>query len=142
MSFITVDELSTHIYGELVDAISRDNDDIPQRAIDGAVYEVKGYLGDFDTQAIFTDEGNNRHPLILIYVKDIAVWHFIVLANPNIEIKLREKRYDNAIAWLKGVQARKITPDLPLKLTDENSNPKGVSRIIQGSNPPRRNHIR
>lgn len=141
MAFITVEELSTHLYGELVAAISREDEDIPQRAIDGAVYEVKGYLGDFDTDSIFSETGNDRHPLILIYTKDIAVWHFIVLANPNIEINLREKRYDNAIAWLKGVQARKITPDLPLKPTEGVSGQTGVGRVIQGSNPPRRNHF-
>lgn len=139
--FLTVDELKTHIYGELVDAISREDDDIPKRAIDGAIYEVKGYLGDFDTTTIFGETDDDRHPLILIYTKDIAVWHFIVLANPNIEIALREKRYDNAIAWLKGVQGRKITPDLPLKPTDNLTGQNGVSRIIHGSNPKRSNHF-
>lgn len=136
--FLTVEELSTHIYGELVDAISRDDDDIPQRAIDGAIFEVKGYLGDFDRDAIFTATDDDRHPLILIYTKDIAVWHFIVLANPNIEMSLREKRYDNAIAWLKGVQSRKITPDLPLKPTEGDANSTGIARVIHGSNPPRK----
>lgn len=139
--FLTVVELSTHIYGELVDAISREDDDIPQRAINGALHEVKGYLGDFDTTTIFGETGDNRNPLLLIYIKDIAVWHFIVLANPNIEIALREKRYDNAIAWLKGVQSRKITPELPLKPTDNPTGENGVSRIIHGSNPKRSNHF-
>lgn len=139
--FLTVDELKTHLYGELVNAISRDDDDIPKRAIDGAISEVKGYLGDFDTTTIFNQTGDNRHPLILIYTKDIAVWHFIVLANPNIEISLREKRYDTAIAWLKGVQNRKITPDLPLKPTDNTDGTNGVSRIIYGSNPKRSSHF-
>lgn len=141
MAFITVQELGTHLYEELVDAISRENDDIPKRAIDGAIAEVKGYLGDFNTQQIFNATGSGRHPLILIYTKDIAVWHFIVLANPNIEISFRETRYNNAIKWLTGVQARKITPDLPMKPTDPGSNPQGISRVIQGSNKPRRNHF-
>lgn len=141
MAFITVEELSTHLYGELVDAISRNDDDIPQRAIDGAIVEVKGYLGDFDKDTIFNATGNSRHALILIFAKDIAVWHFIVLANPNIEISLREKRYNAAIRWLEKVQRRDITPDLPLKPT-EGTDQTGIKRIIQGSNPPRRNHIR
>lgn len=141
MAFISVDELSTHLYGELVDAISRNDDDIPQRAIDGAIAEVKGYLGDFDKDTIFGATGINRHPLLLIYVKDIAVWHFIVLANPNIEISLREKRYDAAIRWLTKVQKRDITPDLPLKPTDGDTGQIGIKRIIQGSNPPRRSHF-
>lgn len=139
--FLEVSELSTHIYNELVDAISRSVDDVPERAIDGAICEVKGYLGDFDTDNIFAKTGNDRHPLILLYCKDIAVWHFIVLANPNIEIALREKRYDSAIAWLKGVQSRKITPDLPLKTADGSGGEVGINRTSFGSNTKRRTHF-
>ena len=51
----------------------------------------------YDTEAIFAATGNNRNPILLLYIKDIAVWHFINLANPNVEMQLRQDRYEKAV---------------------------------------------
>ena len=137
--FLTIEEIKTHLYGEQVFAISGDDDTILTAAIDGAVSEAKGYLHAFDTVAIFTAGGDSRNALLLIFVKDIAVWHYINLANPGVELALKEKRYNAAIAWLKGVQKGDIVPDLP-KPTD-GSNSVIDSTFLIGSNPKRSQHI-
>jgi phage gp36-like protein len=138
--FLTKEDLSMALYEEVIDAISRDDDGNVQAAIDGAIEEVASYLNDYDDIVIFSKSGDDRHPLVLIYAKDIAVWHFIAIANPAVEMDVREKRYNAAIAWLKRVQKRDIKPRyLPLKPT-EGANPTGVKRIIMGSNPKRQNH--
>lgn len=143
MAFLTPAELNTHLYGELVNEITRNDDQIAQMAIDAGTAEVKGYLSDYDVEAIFSKTGDERNPLILTFIKDVAAWHLVCLANPNIDLELREKRYDNAIKWLKGVQKGAIVPDLPLPETpvDDQGNP-----IIQegkfrwGSNRKREEH--
>lgn len=113
MPFLTVDELSTHIKDEIMDVISTSDDNKPQAAIDAAIAEVKGYLSNYDSAATFAAAGANRNPILLLYTKDIAVWHYIQLANPNIDITLRERRYELATKWLDKVQSGRATPDLP-----------------------------
>lgn len=134
--FLTPEELKTHLYGENVDEITRDDDTITESAVDGAISEAKGYLGDYNTDTIFGATGLNRNALLLIFVKDIAVWHLINLSNPGIDFELRQKRYDAAIAWLKGVQKGIVTPDLPKNAISE-TNPGTIS---YGSNPKRTQH--
>lgn len=137
MSFISSEEIITHLYDEQVDAISGEDETLLLAAIDGAEAEAKGYLPDFDLEAIFAETGTDRHALLVIFVKDIAVWHFINLASPGVDLSLREKRYNAAIAWLKGVKAGDIVPDLPkVTPTDEVS-----GAVTYGSNPQRDNHI-
>lgn len=134
--FLTLEELKTHVYGENIDAITREDDTIVTAAVDGAISEAKGYLSDYDSDNIFGATGSSRNALLLIFVKDIAVWHLINLSNPGIDFDLRQKRYDAAIAWLKGVQKGNISPDLP-KQAISAENPGMIS---YGSNPKRIQH--
>ncbi len=139
MAFITKEELSTHLYEENINIISRENETILQAAIDGAIVEAQGYLAAYDIEAIFSAEGGDRNALLLIFLKDIAVWHFVVLSNAGTELELREKRYDRAIAWLKDVQRGNITPNLPIIIEEDGD--KATATIIAGSNPKRNQHF-
>lgn len=113
MAFLTVQELKTHLYDGVVLEIDRTDSGIAQSAIDAAIAEATGYLTAYDSAAIFAAVGNDRNPIILLYVKDIAVWHFIQLANPNVEMNLRLTRYEKAIDFLGRVQSGKVNPSLP-----------------------------
>ena len=137
--FLTVDELYPHLHDETVAVISRDTEAIPVAAIDAAIAEAKSYLHDFDTAAIFSAEGEARNALLLLFVKDIAVWHFVNLGNACIDMELREKRYDSAIAWLRLVQKGDLSPDLPPR-TAEPGNESPIGKIHFGSNPKRGQH--
>lgn len=137
MAFITKDELKTHLYGEQVETIDRGDDTLAVSAISGAVKQAKSYLKQYDTDAIFSATGDNRDELLLIFIKDIAVWHFINLGNPATDLELREKRYNAAIAWLKDVQSGNVSADLPERgITAETP-----GDIIYGSNPKRTQHF-
>ena len=138
--YITPDELFTHLYPEQVDAISECDDLHLIAAITGAISQAKGYLHKYDTKSIFSASGNKRDPFLLIIIKDIAVWHFINIANPNIDFSIREKRYDDAISWLKGVQRGDILPDLPTPVNPDGSDTNTTGFRI-GSNPKRGNYI-
>lgn len=138
MSYLTTTELNTHIYGELSSTISRGDDTILQTAIDSATEEARGYLSAYDTNAIFIATGAARNPVLLLYIKDIAVWHFVALCNAGIELSLREDRYNKAIAWLQGVQSGNINPTLPLPAPpSDGSDPNNF--IKWGSANPARN---
>lgn len=114
MAFITPDELRTHLYRESVCAISRDDTTLLTAAIDAAEQEAYGYLGAYDRERIFSAEGTERNALLLVLVKDIAVWHFINLCNAGTELQLRQDRYERAVAWLRQVQKGEVKPFLPI----------------------------
>jgi phage gp36-like protein len=135
--YIAAEELNTHLNDESIEAISGDDETIITAAIDGAIAEVKGYLHNYDRTAIFQATGDDRNALLVIFAKDIAVWHYIALANAGIEYAKREKRYNAAVAWLKGVQAGEIVPDLPKPAPVEGQ----AGGYSWGSNPQRDNHI-
>jgi phage gp36-like protein len=138
MAFLTITELKTHLYNENVDVISRSDDTIVQAAIDAAIAEAKGYLAAFDVTTVFAATGSSRNALLLVFVKDIATWHFIVLCNAGVEMELRQDRYERAVAWLKAVQKGDIAPDLPAAI-EADGETRGV--IIFGSNTKREQHF-
>jgi phage gp36-like protein len=139
MAYLTQAELKTHIYGENVTAITRSDATIVTAAIDAAIAEAKGYLNAYDIATIFAATGTARNALLLVFVKDIAAWHLVVLSNAGVELQLRQDRYERAIAWLKAVQKGEIVPDLPEAVDDD-----GLSTgepILYGSNTKRTQHF-
>jgi phage gp36-like protein len=135
MSYVTVEEIKTHLYEEQIDVITNGDDTILQSAIDAAQSEAKGYLRAFDISAEFEKSGSNRNSLLIIFLKDIAVWHFINICNINTDLSLRLERYKRAIDWLKAVQKGDVAPDLEPLPEDRKT---GV--ILFNSNPKRDNH--
>lgn len=136
--YLAAAEIKTHLYGEKVDTISREDDDILKTAVSAAIAEAKSYLSAFDTEKIFDETGADRNPILLLFVKDIAVWHFIQLANPNVDLNLRLERYEKAIAWLDKIMRGQLVPDLPTKTED--GQPEN-NFIRFGGNRPRRNYF-
>ena len=130
-------ELTTHLRNEQLSAIARDDETIITAAIDGAIAEAKGYLAAFDTEQIFSTSGPQRHQLLLIFIKDIAVYHFINLCNVGTQYEIRKLRYERAVDWLKDVQKGMARPDLPAK-----EDPQGnLTPVKYGSNPKRTQHF-
>lgn len=138
--FITTDELKTHLYKENIRLIQGDDDTILLSAIEGAEEEMSGYLARYDRKAIFSATGDDRHALLLIFTKDIAVWHFITLCNAGADLDFRRFRYERAIAWLRQVQKGEVSPDLPILDEDGDGNVDSPE-YLYGSNPKRNNHF-
>lgn len=113
MAYLEPADIKTHLYGAVVDEISREDETILQDAITAGIGEAEGYLNAYDILTIFSATGAARHPTLLLYTKDIAVWHYIQLANPAVEMELRKYRYEQAIEWLGKVQSGKTNPSLP-----------------------------
>lgn len=138
--FITSDELKTHLYTENISAIQGDDETILTAAIDGACQQAKSYLQAFDTDAVFGAAGAARNALLLIFIKDMAVWHFIKLCNAGTSISFRRDNYTDAIDWLKNVQKGNTIPDFPLRI-DISGKTEINTPIKIGSNPKRGQHI-
>lgn len=137
--FIEIDDLKTHLREEHATLISRADETILTAAISGAIAEAKGYLSAYDTEAIFSATGDARESLLLIFCKDIAVYHLINLCAAGNYYERREKRYEQAVAWLKGVQKGDVVPNLPKRKAEDGSNVGGPFYL--SSNPKRTTHF-
>lgn len=99
-----------------------------------AMEEIAGYLRPkYDTDAIFSAQGDSRNRLVVMYTCDIAIYHMNSSAPQKMGMDIRKERYDRAIKWLEGVQVGKIIPDLPLAI-DENGH-IADGPMIFGSQP-------
>lgn len=107
---LTTLDFNTHMYSELIDAISREDEDVLNDAMASAEGEAMGYLSRFDIDTLFSAEDDARDQTLLMRLKDMAIWHFITLANPNTDMEFRKTRYEEALSWLKGIQSGKIVP--------------------------------
>jgi hypothetical protein len=113
---ITKENLTTHIYEEIIDEISRATDDIVNKAISAGIGEAKSYLSKYNLTILFgssdpdittTFEDDN----LIAKTVDIICWQFIRLSNPNIELALFRTAYEDALKWLRDVQSGRAEPD-------------------------------
>lgn len=140
-NFLTPGELKSHIYEEVANEITRNDDSIIDTAIDTAIDECKGYLSKYDLVATFdTVLPAARNKKLFSVCKDIAAWQLINLCNVNINYEKFSSLYELAILWLAGVQKGQIVPALPLPATNPVS-PQDGKPIKWSSNPKKNNHI-
>lgn len=140
MAYLNKDDLTTHIYPEIIEEIIRGNDTLADRAINAAVSEAKSYLGRFDWGLLFPDDGGGDEFLKNL-VKDIACWHLVKLANPNINLELFRTVYEDAIKFLEKVMIGKPAPEQwPLRQDDPDTPFDESGHIGWSSNRKRNNH--
>lgn len=130
-NFICIDDYDATIHREILDSLLRKESTMYDPQIvevceDRAVTEMRSYMNKtYDCDAIFSARGEDRHALILMFAIDISVYHIFCQHNPYKMSKIRQDRYDRAIAWLKGVMTGDITIDgaqlLPEDELEENS---------------------
>lgn len=137
--YLLPQEITTHLGAHQIEAISDGDETMLLAAIDAAVQEAKSYLKAYDITAEMQAQGSERNALLLIFIKDIAVWHFVNICNVNTRMELRQDRYERAVAWLKAVQRGEVLPDLPAII-----DPNGVDNKLPykvTSNNKRNNHV-
>jgi hypothetical protein len=119
---VTIEELGkTSLYPEIINKITRNNQESAELQILAGESLVRSYMSRYDLDAIF---GTSEHEptftgsdvnLIKKVVKIIASYYLVRLANPNVNIELYRADYEDAIDWLKDLQAGSVNPDLPYK---------------------------
>lgn len=136
MPLITIAQMKTHIYTGVQNIVSQGDSTIIQNAIDAAIAEAKGYCSRYNLDLLF-DNPVTPDAILVMHVKNMAKWHFIVLANPSIDYDDAQSRYDRAVAWLKDIQNGKVVP--PNWELAQPENEKGTFFHYK-SNPKRNNH--
>lgn len=116
-NFISIEDYDATIHREILDSLLRKEStsydpQIIEICEDRAIAEMRSYMNKtYDCNAIFSETGDDRHALILMFAIDITVYHIFCQHNPYKIAKIRQDRYDRAVEWLKGVMKGNITID-------------------------------
>jgi phage gp36-like protein len=137
--FINTADLNSSLYPEIKQAIARGQDTIVELHINEALSYIQSRLSTkYDILTEFAKTGEDRHPLLVKYAKDIAIY-FLYDLPESIPLK-RVKAYEDAIKWLDdlnkgfavlaGVDPAPISDDHP-----------PLGSIVVDSNEKRRNEF-
>jgi len=143
MAYLTKDDITTHIYPEIRDEITRGDDTLITKAIITGVGMAKSYLNRYDLIKMFSDDDTLRtfsEEFLNSVVKDVICWHLIRLANPNINLELFRQSYEDAIKFLEKVQRGGPDPAWPLKPDDPATPNDDAGNIMYVSFPKRINN--
>jgi len=143
MAYITIQDLYTHIYPELVDEILRGDDAIGIQAIDAAVQETKLYLSKYDVVALLgnADQVPTMQDALLQHiVKTIACWNLVQLAHAGLSFDAQMRQYEHAIRTLTQIKEGKLMPLWPCATTTSEEL-LDQSPIDWYSTPKRNNHF-
>lgn len=115
MNFLQHDDLNMQIQAVIRNIVSGNSDEVLDSAESAAISEAESYLrGRFDTAAIFSATSSDRNSILMTYIIDMMLYHMHSRITPSNIPAIREKRYENAIEWLKMVAADKLNPNLPI----------------------------
>jgi len=119
---VTVKELSqTSLYSEIIQTITRGDQEAAELQILAAESLVRSYMSRYDTDAIFGTANSaptyigTEIELIKKIVKIIASYYLVRLSNPNVDIELFRADYEDALKWLRDLQSGLVNPNLPYK---------------------------
>ena len=109
--FITDEDYKVVIGEQALKVVSQVSQENRANAETEAQEEIASYLRPkYDTDAVFSAEGQQRNKLIVMYTCDIALYHMAASTPSKMGMEIRKERYERAIKWLEGVQAGKIVP--------------------------------
>lgn len=132
MVFLKHDDFSVTIDDNLLNQIIKNQPALLDSIELMAIAEMQSYLSTrFDVVNIFNKQGNERNPLIVLYLIDIILYHLHARVSPRNISQLRVDRYNQAIEWLKMASTGIIQPDLPLKADTQGN---ADDRLKWGSN--------
>ena len=142
--YLIKSDLTPPLYPEIIEEITRANDNIITVCINNGIAEVKAYMPRFDLLALFGNDVTaptitDEH--LKSITKDIVCWHLVKLANPNVNIPMFRTAYEDAIKFLEKLMRGQASPaGWPLKLDDPATIGDEGKRIFAASNIKRNNH--
>ena len=136
-NFITVDDYSASIRLEFGEKAARGDENILEIVENQAVAEMKSYLsGRYDVDAIFSASGDDRHDLVLMFAKDISIYHLCSIRE-GLMTQTRIDRYERAVKWLTDVRDGKLVVEGLPRL--EEAEQVARSEYLMKSDPKRVN---
>ncbi len=127
MPLVTVEDLQTELYPEIIDQITRNNEQEVLDQIAAAESFAKGFLFKYDTIALFGTD--TQAPTVVDenlkkVIKIIASYWLLRKSSPNSSLDLYREDWQLMIGtkqepgWLTDVKEGRINPDWPYKPND------------------------
>lgn len=111
-TFLVKEDYAFSINIPVLDALTGGDDAIIDELSAEAVEEMKAFLNArYDVTSIFEQSGESRNKIIVMYCKDIALYHIFSIYNFRMIPGIRKKRYEAALNWLQEVNEQKINPE-------------------------------
>jgi hypothetical protein len=145
-------DLTSELYQEIIDEITRENEEEVINQIKAAEDFCKSYLFKFDLMALFGDDATPPTVIdsnLKKTVKIIASYWIVRKANPNVNLQLFRDDWEMMIGtqqqpgWLTQVKEGYLVPNWPYK-PDDPSTPEDESdtgEVAWYSNNKRRNYF-
>lgn len=109
-----------------------------QKAEAAALEQIASYLRSrYDIERAFAAEGDCRNSMLVQCAVNISLWLMIHRLPQNMGHERRECLYNDAVKWLRDVQASKASPDLPLYMSADGDTDTH-NPIRTGCMPPNR----
>ena len=103
-----------------------------------AMEQIASYLrGRYDIERAFAQQGECRNAMLVQCAVNIALWLMVHRLPQSMGHERRECLYNDAVKWLRDVQASKASPDLPLYISSDGSTDTH-NPIRSGCMPPNR----
>lgn len=114
-----------------------ENDDTRVAAEAAALEQIASYLRSrYDIARAFQASGADRNPMLVQCAVNISLWLMVHRLPQNMGHERRECLYNDAVKWLRDVQASKSSPDLPIYESDTGEDTRNPVRF--GSMSPNR----
>ncbi len=118
MAFLIEEELKTVATLEVINLITQNEDSIVETIIDESIDLFSSYLYKYyDTEALFSAEGEERSKTLLKYLKDVVIYEIYIRRSRDMN-EVAQIRYDEAMTWLDKVAKGVIAPKFPKKQED------------------------
>ena len=134
--FLTLDDYRSVCDDYEFKQITR-NDDIRRPEDAAAMEQIASYLRHrYDLDRAFAAAGTCRNSMLVQCAVNIALWLMIHRLPQNMGHERRECLYNDAVKWLRDIQAGKASPDLPLYESEDGDDARNPVRY--GSMKPNR----
>lgn len=131
---IYYEDFKVQISKDVLDRIIRDDQSRLLQAEKMALLELQGLLRNgtakIDVDGIFSQSGEQRNAIIIMYLVDITLYHLFTLLESV--TKVRDDRYVMAKDDLKDIAAGKMNVGLPQLLEEDGTTPNYGGISLQG----------
>ncbi len=111
MAYLTKDDFDQAVYADILEAITKGDDDAIDSNISSTIDEMKGYLnGRYDVAAEFAKTGNARNKFLLRVAINHCQYYLYSMHNPRKMTVIVKENWEKAIADLEKIQAGKLNP--------------------------------
>lgn len=135
MPFITKEDFDASVHEDILNALTKGNDDVITDNVANTIAEMESYLtGRYDVDNIFNKEGDQRNKFLLRIGLTLSKYYIYLAHNPRKLNSTMVAEFEKAIEDLEKIQAGKLTPKgLPTPQQEEGVNSGNGAPVQWGS---------